>query len=109
MIPLKIPGVSEASDRCYAVVAPFMQEQKRLANDATMTMEEKHAALQACLLKFANDLKTLDGQEAALVMTLLVDALGFTALLVFKNIEDAILLARFGKQAEAVLDSFKRN
>lgn len=109
MVPLKIPGVSEASDRCYAVVAPFLKEQQRLANDATMTRDEKHTALEACLLKFANDLKTLDGQEAALVMTLLVDALGFTALLVFKNIEDAILLHKFGEQAKSQLEAFKQN
>lgn len=88
----------------------FMAAQRNLLeNRAKMTIAERDAILEQSLRQFAADLSTLESHEAVLSIIAISRAMRFAAPAVLENIEDAILLHKFGEQAKSQLEAFKQN
>lgn len=110
MIPLNLPEVRQCADRCMVVCERFMAAQRNLIeNGAKMTIAERDAILEQSLRQFAADLATLESHEVALSIIAISRAMRFAAPVVLENIEDAILLHRFGEQVKSHLEAFKQN
>ena len=110
MIPLNLPEVRQCADRCMVVCERFMAAQRNLIeNGASMTIAERGAILEQSLKQFAADLATLESHEVALSIIAISRSMRFSAQVVLENIENAILLHKFGEQAKSQLEAFKQN